>query len=196
MVRSEDEIGFSLGEVEAVLASMFGIDTIKRATFNARLQQLQRMGLPPGANQGRGKRFRYQNWQLAEFALYLDLLDAGVPPSLIKVHMEDGGYYSMGGGGQKVEAAPPTAEGGVYLFLQLNALDYLRRSDPSAQPAPGDHLWTFGPAPGLMGVQRPAVVINLSRRLADLRNALREVLPDRAVDRLFPSESPRPGMIA
>ena len=197
MVVSLVKEGFSLGDVEAIVARMFGIHPSKRTTFNARLQQLQRMGLPPGANQGRGNRYRYQNWQLAEFVLYLDLLDAGVPPSLIKVHMKDGGYYSMMGGGQIAEGAPATPEAGIHLFVQLNALDYLRREADVAGPHPTDKVLTWGPGPApLLKVPTPSVAINLSMRLQALKIAIGEVLPSRPVDVLFPPIEPRPGMLA
>jgi hypothetical protein len=191
-----EQHGFSLGEVEAILARMFEIHPSKRATFSARLQQLQRMGLPPGANQGRGKRYLYKNWQLAEFALYLDLLDAGVPPSLIKVHMGSTGYYSMLGAGQIAEAAPSDAEDGIHLFFQLNALNYLSREDSEAAPSATDQrmTWGRGVAP-LLKVQDPAVVVNLSKRLDDLKAAVRDVLPSRRAEEFFPAIEPQPGMM-
>jgi hypothetical protein len=163
---------FSLRLIESVLARLFGVHPGKRGTFSARLQQLQRMGLPTGANPGRGTRFRYAYWQLAEFVLYLDLLDAGIPPNRIRVHLPVG-FYAMGGVGAPIEWP---AKGDIHLFIAFNALNYLRSGSPDAEEHPADHEISWGTTAG-RDPTVPGVIINLSARLRALKAAVGEVVP-------------------
>lgn len=195
----DGRIGFSFTEVTEVLADMFRIHERKRGTFSARLQQLQRLGIPRGANPGRGVRFLYSHWQLAEFALCVDLLDAGIPPGLIKTHLGQSGFYSMGGLGEGIETAP-RAGGGVHLIVELNALDYLRsgRAERISEHA-ADHVFkTRTGAHEVLSeiVSHPSVVINVSARLADLKESVARVLSNRASEEFFPETPPQPGKIA
>jgi len=193
--------GFSLGEIEAALAHMFGVHPAKRATFSARLQQLQRLGLPSGAQPGRGKRFRYEFWQVADFAVCVDLLDAGIPPNLLKTHFSGvGGVYSAVGMGAKIEHCNPTPTEGLHLFIEFRALNYLRSTDAGrTEEHAADHIMKFRAGAGyLIGetADTPVVVLNLSKRLHDLKASILEVLPHLAVQATFPPVVPRPGMIA
>jgi len=184
-----DKKGFSLGEIEAVLGNMLRIDPTKRATFSARLQQLQRMGLPRGANPGRGKRFRYAFWQVADFALCVDLLDAGVPPNLIKTHFGADGVYSLGGMGAIIERREPSNEEGRYMFLRLRALEYLRSSSADVQSehaADAEMKFANGVDELLKASSAtPVIVINLSKRLADLKRSVSEVMPSHISEATF-----------
>lgn len=191
--------GFSLGEIEAVLSHMFRIDPAKRATFAARLQQLQRMGLPAGAQPGRGKRFRYEFWQVADYALCVDLLDAGLPPNLLKVHFSQG-FYSLVGTGHKAQVHPPTPQEGLHLFLEVNALNYLRSADEGiAGENAADHLMKFRTGAAYLctdDASTPVIAVNLSKRLADLRHSIEQVVPALSGEATFPAPTPAPGVLA
>lgn len=188
---------FSLKEVEAVLSEMFGIHPRKRATFAARLQQLQRMGLPSGAKPGRGVRFRYAYWQLAEFSFFCDLLDAGVPPHLIQAHFASAGFYAAAGVGEGAErdTASPADD---HIFIEMHALDYLRSSNPDAVEHAADHVLKRRPSNYLAtaNAETPVIAINLSDRLRRLKAAVAAVMPQYAGVAIFPPTEPRPGKIA
>lgn len=189
MADLAEKRGFSLGEIEAVLGELLGIHPTKRATFSARLQQLQRMGLPRGANPGRGKRFRYAFWQVADFALCVDLLDAGVPPNLIKTHFGETGVFSMAGMGAIIEQRPASSRDGRYLLLKLHALNYLRSGSAEIQAEhAADHEMMFADGLGQLLDEKavtPTIVINLTKRLADLKSAVASVMPDHVGEATF-----------
>lgn len=184
-------------DVREILAASFGVHESKRKTFEARLQQLQKLGLPRGTNVGRAGRAQYAYWQLAEIALYLDLLDAGLSPAMIEAHFATSPpYYAAAGTGRAFDARPAGAED-IFLVLHLNALNALRSATPGRQaPSFADHLQknqlasktlkeaTTGDA-GLGG-EGPAVLVNLTRRLRSLRSAVEQLLPDQASSLTFP----------
>lgn len=182
--------GFPLGEVEAIFAHMFGIHPAKRATFAARLQQLQRLGLPSGAQPGRGTRFRYEFWQVADFAVFVDLLDAGIPPNVLRVHFaKRGGIFSSSDLAKEIEICKPTAEDGIHLYAEFKALDYLRTTDLDE-----DLDRSAGASVNFQVGMRylrdrttanPLVVLNLSKRLNDLKEAVSAVLPREADQATF-----------
>jgi hypothetical protein len=195
-LQSTERPEFSLKEVEAVLAHMLRIHPEKRATFAARLQQLQRLGLPSGARPGRGVRFRYAYWQLAEFSLFCDLLDAGVPPHLIQTHFKAPGFYGLAGQGEGVEHS--TADRDNFTYIELHALDYLRSSNPDAVEHAADHVMKRGPGSYLASAnaETPVIAINLSDRLRKLKAAVAAVMPQYAGEAIFPPTPSHPGKLA
>ncbi len=181
---------FSFGQVRAILARAEGIHESKIKTFEARLQQLQKLGLPRGTNVGRSARAQYQGWQLAELALYLDLLDAGVAPAALQARFANAPFYA-GGDGRFVEEPGSTQ----HLALHLNALNSLRSPDPGRTgPHAADHSTWTGPDPTELlakaekdqNVRSPTVILNLSARLLSLKAAVAEITPRFADLSLFP----------
>jgi hypothetical protein len=179
---------FSFKQVEAVLARTFEIAPEKRKAWTARLQQLQRLGLPPGSNAGRGKRVAYQSWQLCDLQYYLDLIDAGVTPALIASRYSQMGFYTTDGAGRFGENAAKA--GGSYFFhVRLNALEHLTLSGESL----GEGSAAFNAYSGgrdLAGAVEyahgePGVLIDLGARLRTLRSAIAHEVPDLANVDLF-----------
>lgn len=171
---------FTFKQVETILADLFGVALEKRGTFVARLQQLQKLGLPHGTNVGRGARASYAYWQLAELTLYLDLLDCGYSPNLIKTHFVNP-YYTMGGTGWHVEHAPATAGGGLYFLPDISALNYLRTADPErVGPHFADHIMRGRNARQLAKTvtKKPSVAINMTARLSALKEVVGRVVPE------------------
>ena len=75
--------GFTFNQVVDILRNAVGVREDARSTLVARIQQLQKIGLPQRANVGRGGKVRYSNWQVADLAFFLALQDRGVAPALI-----------------------------------------------------------------------------------------------------------------
>lgn len=182
---------FSFAELKRILAAVVGAHPSKMKPFEARLQQLQKLGLPFGTNVGRSARTRYQYWQLAEITLYLDLLDAGVAPAAIQARFAKQPFYPSGGEGIWVEQA----EGGRYLALHLNALGSYRTEDPDRKgPHATDHLTRVGPdlprllekAEGDGRAPSPPIIINLAARVRDLKAAAGAVAPRTIGTSVFP----------
>lgn len=73
----------TFGQVEAIASSRHYVAHEKVKTFRARLQQLQRIGVPEGVNVGKGGRARYGTTQLSQIMIALDLLDVGMPPERV-----------------------------------------------------------------------------------------------------------------
>lgn len=172
-------------DVRAVLAASVGSHPAKMKTLEARLQQLQKLGLPRGANVGRAGRARYEYWQLAELSLYMDLLDAGIAPAMLHAHFGAAGpFYALGGVGKLIEGRGPD-DPDSFLILHLNALQSLRTADPGRQqPSFADHLIKTRSGSLSLGEaiedDGPAVLVNLTRGLRRLRAAIEQVLPERA----------------
>ena len=181
--------GFSFSEVVRILVELYGVHEHKRETFIGRLQQLQKLGLPAGTNVGRGSRARYLNWQLADLMLFLDMLDCGAPPAFIASQFPDHGVFSLGGTGYHVQNCPPDQTGdGIVLLMEFNALDYLRKaSDERSGPHFSDHVVKTRRGDTVLTalVDKPALAINLSRRLSDLQAVVQKLLPDRIDDITF-----------
>ncbi|QCI92116.1 hypothetical protein [Novosphingobium sp. EMRT-2] len=177
----EGSPAFSFKQVEAVLARAFGIADGKRKTFVARLQQLQKLGLPAGTNTGRGSRAAYSTWQICEFQLYLDMLNAGIPPALIAARFATAPLYASDGTGRFSEKM--AIEGrAFYMHLRINALDHLS-SDSDTTPSadsPTHTAYSCGAdlAQVLSSAQGcPGLLIDSAARIRSLREALAIEVP-------------------
>lgn len=177
---------FSFKHVDAILADVFGVADEKRKTFTARLQQLQKLGLPPGVNTGRGTRAQYASWQLADFLFYMDLLDAGVSPALIAGQFKGLGFYSAGFGCH-------VEDGSAYFtFVRFEALEHLADTDEQAE-AERAAIRSASGGRSLEKVVayakgRPGVLMDLSQRIARLKSSVAKFRPDLADRKLFLTE--------
>jgi hypothetical protein len=187
----EDEPTFTFSEARTVLAAVARVAPPKMKTFEARLQQLQKMGLPKGTNVGRSGRAQYLGWQLAEIILYLSLLDGGITAAALKQAFAVP-QYGTGGFGPHLEARGASQ----YLALHPHALNYLRTSDPSrAGPALWDHNTRLASEPGDIlkdvvsadDALSAAIVVNVAKQVSALKSVIAEMFPDRARRSLFPS---------
>jgi hypothetical protein len=70
----------TFGQVEAILAEMQGVHPLRRAAFQSRLKQWQKMGFPEGVNVGRGVRAGYGADQLYQLVYMIELLRVGLTP--------------------------------------------------------------------------------------------------------------------
>lgn len=68
------------GPVEAIVSEYVRADPLLTKRLRARIQQLQRLGLPAGANVGKGGRAIYGPEQLLQLIIALDFLDGGFSP--------------------------------------------------------------------------------------------------------------------
>ena len=125
---------FSFKEVEQLLAGALWVvdDPKKRATFRSRMQQLQKLGLPWGANAGRGVRVRYSLPQVAEMLLYFDLLDIGVMPNVLTIQFRDNPVYKRLGFYSQVIKDSVLTNTPFWFYFSARALTYLRVSNPDA----------------------------------------------------------------
>lgn len=200
METTAAEPTFTFAQVESILAQMFGVAPEKRHTFTSRLQQLQKLGLPRGTQVGRGSRAQYKYWQLAELMLYLDLLDCGLPPSVIKSSFGDMGFFSIGGTGESVERHPGTPEEGIKLILHFNALEHLRWPNPErakAEVYDTVQKTRMDPIKAIEEVSHsPGIVINVSRRLNELKYYVGQQIPELRDQPAFLPHPPRVGHIA
>jgi hypothetical protein len=71
-------------EVSKIVAAIFGADEqARRGALAARLQNLQKFGIPLGTNVGRGKKIDYRSEQIFQLVFCLELEDNGITPSQI-----------------------------------------------------------------------------------------------------------------
>jgi hypothetical protein len=70
----------SFQQIEAIFSARYGVPPDRAIAFRGRLQNLQRHGLPDGANTGKGRKANYNWWQLAQLSIALDLIEIGLPP--------------------------------------------------------------------------------------------------------------------
>ena len=78
----------SFGQVSASLANLIGVIPDREPRFQARLKQLQRMGIPTGANVGRYAKASYSPAQLFQLAFCLELIQAGMSPERAKATID------------------------------------------------------------------------------------------------------------
>src|SRR5690242_8776890 len=85
----------SFAEVETALARMHGIsEEVRPRAFRARLQNLQRLGLPFGKKPGRGKKIDYTAEDVFQLAFCLELAQFGFDPSYAVDIIENYWSYS------------------------------------------------------------------------------------------------------
>ena len=193
MAVSLEKPGFAFSEVVAILVRLFQVDEGKRDTFIARLQQLQRLGLPSGVNTGRGAKVRYLNWQVADLMLFLDLLDCGTTPQFLRDQFGgDGGFFAMGDTANMSQRSAD-AGAGWYLIVQFNALRYYQSADPDKRkPSFEDYvIKERSPKMLALGVDEgPGIVLNLAKRLSELQAVVSDIFPNSADQiRMHPTKS-------
>lgn len=67
-------------QVERMLHQLHAIGPGKHAAFRSRLQHIQRLGFPAGANTGRGRPAAYSAGQIMSLAIAVELLQLGMSP--------------------------------------------------------------------------------------------------------------------
>lgn len=77
--------------MEEVFATVHRIAPGKRGAFQARLRHLQRLGVPPGTNTGKGVAAAYGPQQVAILAVALELLQLGLSPEHAATVLEKNG---------------------------------------------------------------------------------------------------------
>ena len=182
VTEADAQVTFSFKQVEAMLAELFRVPNAKRPTLVGRLQQLQKLSLPLGTNVGRGKRVTYETWQLAELALYLDLLDVGITPAALSAHFGQSPFYptlKMCNEAHALEYAKPA----IVAVIYFAALDGLRTTENK-----GAHQILLTPRPEdviIAITENSGVVVNLSVRLRMLKQAASAVLKDQSFISIF-----------
>ncbi|MBF9150901.1 hypothetical protein [Novosphingobium jiangmenense] len=175
---------FTFGKVVQFLAVAFDVSGIKYKTFASRLQQLQKMGLPNGTNTGRGIRAAYETWHLCEFQFYLDLLQAGVSPSMVAARFADAPFYAAEGVGSEAESRAAEGEH-FYAYVQINALKYLESDSLSALRDDSSSYTEFSLGSDLSRLlpiarHKPGVLVDLAVRIDVLKRAVGKVMPQHA----------------
>ena len=82
---------FSYGQLERALAAIHGVTPATFPTFKARIKHFQRIGVAPSAP-GKGRRISYTIEDAIYWALCLELAEAGLSPTSIKLLMQNHGY--------------------------------------------------------------------------------------------------------
>jgi hypothetical protein len=72
----------SFKQIEKVFAARFAVKDDKALGFRARLQHLQRQGIPSNVNTGKGKPATYGWKQIIQLMVTLDLIDLGITPEI------------------------------------------------------------------------------------------------------------------
>jgi hypothetical protein len=109
-------------EVSKIVAAIFGADEkARRGALTARLQNLQKFGIPLGMNVGRGKRIDYRNEQIFQLAFCLELEDIGIMPSQIE-RIIKGQWRGMIHGYFKTALKNIDAEDDMILIFELSQM--------------------------------------------------------------------------
>ncbi len=185
---------FTFKQVEAIFAAVFHVVGAKRATFVARLQQLQKLGIPQGAQVGRGAKVAYTPIQMAEMLLALDMINAGTTPALALKALR-GGFHGVEAQSlcNIAEQERPLSKDGRYLHIFLGGLQYLTVEDPTQDGPQHGYAMLLADDGGTMVAEienyPPRIVINFSERIAVLKSAIADVRPDLAGAQIFPPAS-------
>lgn len=173
-MHEKESVVLTYKEAGQILGKLLEIHPDKTATFLARLQQLQKLGLPPGSNVGRGSRFAYTLNRVAEMAIYLDLLDVGLTPKTIAE--EFGGERPIVSDEVWAEAfqTDRTDEGPYYSFY-VNALWPLRSPDDER---PGNWMAILSTVPKA-APNGPSVCIPVGKRARAIAALARDLCPDK-----------------
>lgn len=185
--------GFAFSEVVEILTTLFNVHPDRRDTFVSRLQQLQKSGLPGRANVGKGTNVRYVNWQLADLSLLLHLLDCGITPGTLKEYFRplDENYigvFSLSGQGVIVQSSLGEGNEPIYLLIRFNSLKYLttpRNEGDGAHPLDRVDYGRSGENVLEELGDGPALAIDLTALLSNLRTAVHRTYPDRMEDITF-----------
>lgn len=178
-------IVFSFKEVEAILSAAIGIADSKRKTFVARLQQLQKFGVPGKTNVGRAGRATYDAGQILKLHLALDLLDVGATPILIArlfSQMYDSPRIAVECA--HIERMRSHKEGDTLIVIVPGALTHLRVRDPAfdEERPLGAFYFTHELEERASG---PRIVISLTERVERLIACIGRVRPELIGQLLF-----------
>lgn len=180
MTSDFEKRGFSFGEVNQVLRHLYKVHDEKRDTFTARLQQLQKAGIPAGTNVGRGMRVRYLNWQVCDLVLALDLLGLGLTPATL-VNNPEASVYAQMGYGLQVQSSLSDGRPDLFYLIRPNALAYLSSpSEDTTAPNPLNNFQMGRVADSALKSLSvgPAIVVNMTVRLRAVLASVKAVLPD------------------
>lgn len=178
--------GFAFGDMVAILIELFQIDPAKKDTFVGRLQQLQKAGIPAGANLGRGVKVRYTVAQLITLVTCLDLLDCGATPATLAAYFGDeaGGnletLFSEGGGNFGAPLKKAEAAGlDLYFLFQASSISYLQAVSDGEREGDKSALLIDGPDKVLSRIdEKPSIVLNMTRRVQAIRSVVERIMPD------------------
>jgi hypothetical protein len=182
---------FRFGALEARLADMHQIDSRQRTKFQARLKNLHRLGFPPGMQASPGKATVYEEPQIVQMALAVELTQAGLlPERLIDVYRRN--EYpilmavSMGArallrkprGFDPEEVAPGNDPLSMFIFFDPSALGPLMVKPDDEDQASATFFyggsgavaenivrWTTGPIPRLCLINVTTMLWRLVREL-------------------------------
>jgi hypothetical protein len=179
-------VSFTFSQVEAILAAAFAVAEARRGTFIARLQQLQKFGIPGQTNVGRGRKATYDAAQVMKVHLALDLLDVGLGPTLIKV-LIDRAYDDER---IRLECAhiqrlSAHREGPTMLVIVPGALTYLRLKEttPDDLQAPISAIFFTDENDTASGAAR--IILDLSQRVYRLLDIITALHPSLTGQPLF-----------
>lgn len=86
---------WNFGQLESVLATIHGIVPNKRTAFQARLKNLNRLGLPTGLEMRKGKATLYGVGEIIEMALAVEMTQLGLSPERVE-DLIGSTYHSIG----------------------------------------------------------------------------------------------------
>jgi hypothetical protein len=122
-------VQYTFAQVEAALAETYGVAHERRSSFRARLQNLQKLGFPPGTNTGRGRAARYDPGHVYLLGVALELLQLGLTPERAKSVIESDLHAVAMAGAMAARAGVPDYEiqFPIFLYLDPAVLRYLMR---------------------------------------------------------------------
>lgn len=77
-VASKEMAGLTFGEMMDTLVTLYGVREHERARFVARVNKVQRAGVPIGTNKGKGARVRYNLDQFFQMVVVLELAELSI----------------------------------------------------------------------------------------------------------------------
>jgi hypothetical protein len=118
---SRENVMATYSEVLKVLAAVYGADEkATRGPLRARLQNLQKFGIPLGMNVGKGKKIDYRDGELYQLAFSLELADVGIMPNQIQTIIRGLWLYRIYGYFR--EALDLGAKDDIILIFDLNQM--------------------------------------------------------------------------
>lgn len=154
----EGDKGLTYAQGEGLLARTYKApDRTRENAFRARLKHLKRLGIPLGSSPGRGAKIRYDFDQICQWALCLELAEAGMDPARVAELMKEN-WHSRISDLFQTAAEPGNA---MYLAIHPNTMSKNWSSKPDEISfVYAEHAKNFFDR--MRGPKRRTILINLS----------------------------------
>ena len=170
---------FSYAQLEAILAKLHASEAWQVSAFRARLKHLKRLGIPLGANPGKGKRVEYTKEHLYQWVFCLECAQLGFEPTwavdAVKQH-----WKGIHGKFKSAERAPNDNDLFMVMTPQFMTVSWTKPNKPQSGFILPDTKFEFWDdlqttLASISNDHRRVCLLNLSKTVRDVASAEREL---------------------